>query len=266
MPPIMTKCDPTRLLLKLALFMAISMSVYAQGRGGRGGPPPPPATPKAAAPTDLTGYWVAVVVEDWRYRMLPPAKFEQTPALGARVNLPMNAEARKIALAWDPAKDEAAGEQCRAYGAPNLMRIPGRIHITWQDDQTLKLESDAGTQTRLLEFGATKNPGGGWQGVSTAAWEMAGGGRGGPILSGSLNIVTSKLKPGYLQKNGIPYSASATLTEYFDRVDEPLGSAFLVLTSTVDDPVYLTEPYLTSTHFKKEADASGWKPSPCSSR
>jgi hypothetical protein len=78
--------------------------------------------------------------------------------------------------------------------------------------------------------------------------------------------VTSKLKPGYLQKNGIPYSASATLTEYFDRVDEPLGSAFLVLTSTVDDPVYLTEPYLTSTHFKKEADASGWKPSPCSSR
>ena len=112
----------------------------------------------------------------------------------------------------------------------------------------------------------TKNPGGGWQGISTAAWETVGGGRGGPILSGSLKIVTSKLKPGYLQKNGIPYSANATLTEFFDRVDEAGGASYLVVTSTVDDPVYLTEPYLTSTHFKKEADASGWKPSPCSSR
>jgi len=258
----MTKSDPIRLLLILTLFTAISMSVSAQGRG-RGGPPP---TPKAAAPVDLTGYWVAVVTEDWRYRMLPPTKFEVTPPLGARVNIPMNAEARKIALAWDPAKDEAAGEQCRAYGAPNLMRIPGRVHITWQDDQTLKLETDAGTQTRLLEFGAPQNPGGGWQGVSTATWEVVGGGRGGPLLSGSLKIVTSKLKPGYLQKNGIPYSASATLTEFFDRVDEQGGSSYLVVTSTVDDPVYLTEPYLTSTHFKKEADASGWKPAPCSSR
>ena len=165
---IITKSDPIRLLLKLALFIAISMSVSAQGRGGGRGGPPPPATPKAAAPVDLTGYWVAVVVEDWRYRMLPPTKFEETPALGARVNIPMNAEARKIALAWDPAKDEAAGEQCRAYGAPNIMRIPGRLHITWQDDQTLKLETDAGTQTRLLEFGSPQNPGGGWQGVSTA--------------------------------------------------------------------------------------------------
>ena len=263
---IMTKSDPIRLLLILTLFIAINMSASGQGRGGgRGGPPPRP-TPKATAPVDLTGYWVAVVTEDWRYRMLPPTKFEVTPPLGARVNIPMNAEARKIALAWDPAKDEAAGEQCRAYGAPNIMRIPGRLHITWQDDQTLKLETDAGRQTRLLEFGAPQNPGGGWQGVSTATWEVVGGGRGGPLLSGSLKIVTSKLKPGYLQKNGIPYSASATLTEFFDRVDEQGGFSYLVVTSTVDDPVYLTEPYLTSTHFKKEADASGWKPEPCSPR
>ena len=127
--------------------------------GQAGGRRHRPATPKAAAPVDLTGYWAAVVVEDWRYRMLPPVKFDEAPLLGARVNIPMNAEAPgSFALAWDPAKDEAAGEQCRAYGAPNLMRIPGRVHITWQDDQTLKLETDAGTQTRLLEFGTSKNP------------------------------------------------------------------------------------------------------------
>jgi hypothetical protein len=236
---------------------------FAQGPGGgRGGPP---RTAKAMAPADFTGYWAAVVVEDWRYRMLPPEKYTVKPPLGARVDIPMNAEARNIALAWDPAKDEAAGEQCRAYGAPNIMRMPGRIHITWQDEQTLKLEADAGTQTRLFEFAASKNAGGGWQGVSQASWDTVPGGRGGPLPDGSIKIVTNKLKAGYLQKNGIPYSANAMLTEYFDRVDEP-GASYIVITTTVEDPTYLTQPYLTATHFKKEADASGWKPSPCSAR
>jgi hypothetical protein len=252
-------------ILWTAALLAFSHAgvVLAQGgRGGRGGPPP---TPKAAAPEDLTGYWAAVVVEDWRYRMLPPQKLTPAPALGARINIPMNAEARKIAMAWDPAKDEAAGEQCRGYGAPNLMRIPGRIHITWQDDQTLKLEADAGTQTRLFEFNGAKNQGGGWQGVSAASWDELPGGRGGPLLSGSLKVVTNRMKPGYLQRNGIPYSANATLTEFFDRVDEP-GASYIVITTTVEDPAYLTDPYLTTTHFKKEADGSGWKPSACSAR
>lgn len=252
-----------RVFSLVAVVALASASVFAQGgRGGRGGSPP---SPKAAAPVDLTGYWVAVVVEDWRYRMLPPEKLTAAPPLGARISIPMNAEARKIALAWDPTRDDAAGEQCRGYGAPNIMRIPGRMHITWQDDQTLKLETDAGTQTRLFEFNGAKNQGGGWQGVSEASWETLPGGRGAPLLSGSLQIVTKKLKPGYLQKNGIPYSANATLTEDYDRVDEP-GASYIVITMTVDDPAYLTEPYLTSTHFKKEADASGWKPSPCSAR
>jgi len=78
----------------------------------------------------MTGYWVSIVAEDWRWRMFPNK--------GDYGGVPLNAEARKIADAWDPAKDEAAGEQCKAYGAPNIMRIPGRLHITWQDDQTLR--------------------------------------------------------------------------------------------------------------------------------
>ena len=253
-----------------ALALA-SASMFAQGfegqpqagrGGGRGGPPP---TAKAMAPVDFTGYWGAVVVEDWRYRMLPPEKYAEKPALGSREDIPMNAAARTIALAWDPAKDEAANEQCRAYGAPNIMRVPGRIHITWQDDQTLKLETDAGTQTRLFEFGTPKGQGGGWQGVSHASWDTVPGGRGASLPTGSFKVVTTKIKPGYLRKNGIPYSANATVTEYYDRVDEP-GASYIVITTTVEDPTYLTQPYLTSTHFKKEADASGWKPSPCTAR
>jgi len=202
---------------------------------------------------------VSVVVEDWRYRMLTPRK-------GDYQGLPLNAEARKAADAWDPAKDEAAGDQCKSYGAPNLMRMPGRIHVTWQDDQTLKLESDAGMQTRTFYFGSPKIQGGDWQGVSEASWEQLSLGRGGPLLTGSLKVVTTKLKPGYLRKNGVPHSANATLTEYYDQVSEPNGDQYLVITTTLDDPVYLIQPYLTATHFKKQADASGWNPAPCAAR
>jgi hypothetical protein len=189
-----------------------------------------------------------------------------TPPKGDYLGVPMNPESRKIADAWDPAKDEASGEQCRSYGAPNIMRMPGRVHITWQDDETLKLEADAGTQTRLFYFGAPQGQGGGWQGVSKASWEFVGGGRGRPPSGGSLKVVTTKIKPGYLRKNGVPYSANATLTEYFDRVNEINGSVYLVVTTSVEDPMYLTLPYQTSVHFRKQPDGSGWHPAPCTAR
>jgi hypothetical protein len=226
------------------------------GRGGRG--PQAPRTAKAAALFDLTGYWNAIVTEDWRYRMVTPMK-------GDYAGIQLSPEGRKIADAWDPAKDDAAGEQCKSYGAANIMRVPGRIHITWQDDQILKLDTDAGTQTRTLNFEASQAPGGDWQGVSRAAWELVPAGRGvAPV--GSLKIVTTKMKPGYLRKNGVPYSANATLTEYFDRIDEPNGDSYLLVTTTVEDPTYLGQPYLTASHFKKQANAAGWNPSACTAR
>jgi hypothetical protein len=86
-------------------------------------------TPRAAALFDITGYWVSLVTEDWRYRQFTPAK-------GDYVSVPVNPEGKKVADSWDAAKDEAAGEQCKAYGAAGLMRMPTRLHITWQDDNT----------------------------------------------------------------------------------------------------------------------------------
>src|ERR1700730_8466952 len=106
----------TSLLFSGALILSLPFAVYAQA--GRGAPQPP-ATAQAAAPVDLTGYWVSVVTEDWLYRMVTLKKGDYSA-------VPLNAEARKLADAWDPAKDESAGEQCKAYGAPALMRIPGR--------------------------------------------------------------------------------------------------------------------------------------------
>ena len=223
-----------------------------------GAPARAPAA-REAAPIDLTGYWVSVVSEDWLYRMVTPAKGDYT-------SVPLNAEGRKVADAWDPAKDEAAGNQCKAYGAAAIMRVPGRLHITWQDANTLKVEMDSGIQTRVLRFGATAiGKGGDWQGVSAASWEVAAGARG-PIPGGGLKVTTTRLKPGYLRKNGVPYSATALLTEYYDRVNEASGDSWLIVKSIVEDPAYLTAPFITSTHFKKQADPSGWNPTPCAAR
>ena len=251
-----------------ALAMAAALPLMAQPqRGGRGGPP---QTAKAGAPIDLTGYWVSVVNEDWRFRMV-------TPAPGDYQGVPMTASSKQVADAWDPAKDEAAGELCKAYGAPALLRVPEHLRFSWQDDQTMKLETDAGMQTRLFHFGDRKAPGGPptLQGDSVAAWELPpGGGRGGaaadpnapPQGKGTLKVTTSHLKAGYLRRNGVPYSQNAVLTEYYDMIKEHNGDVMLVVTIVTTDPQYLREPFIITSHFKKQAGDDGWKPTPCSTK
>jgi hypothetical protein len=251
----------TLLLIALALPLTLSHEARAQGRGGAA--QAPATTPRATAPFDPTGYWVAIISEDWRWRMITPAK-------GDFPSIPMSRQGQRVAEAWDPAKDEAAGEQCRAYGAPGLMRAPTRLHFTWQDDHTLQLESDYGKQVRLFRFGGTPAaaPGAkGWQGVSTAEWIMSGEGRGsGGVRRGSMKSVTTQLRPGYLRKNGVPYSASTVFTEYWDLHTEANGDQYLVDTNTVEDPLYLQAPWVTAIHFKKETDGARWDPSPCDAR
>lgn len=252
------------------LFIAGSVAVAALGQPPGFGPPPgPPPSPRAAAPVDLTGYWVSLVTEDWRSRMTVPPK-------GDAESVPLNAEGRKAAQLWDSAKDQASGEQCRAFGVGGIVRQPGRMHITWLDDNTLKAEFDAGTQTRTFYFGAPQSRGGDWQGISAASWDVPGtimtrGSFGlampvGPEAGGSLKVVTTKMKAGYLRKNGIPYSENAVITEYFDRFDIPNGDSLLLVTTEVVDPMYLAAPFWTSTHFKKQNDSAGWNPSPCSTK
>ena len=238
-------------VLVAAVAADLQVGLRAQGRG-RGAQPP--ATARAAAPVDLTGYWTAVITEDWRWRMVTPAK-------GDYQSIPITLAAQKAADAWDPARDEAAGEQCKAYGTPGLMRAPTRLNISWVDDNTLKVESDYGMQTRLLRFGNQAKGGApSWQGDSVAQWQ---GSRGPNSGVGTLVIRTSNFRPGYLRKNGVPYSASAGLTEYYDRFAAPNGDEWLVVTTIVNDPTYLNQDFVTSTHFKKEADGAKWAPAPC---
>jgi hypothetical protein len=241
-------------ILAFLLTIVLVPTLHAQARG------PAPRSPKDGAAIDLTGYWVAVVTEDWRFRMVTPPRGDYPDVASI-----LNDAGKKIADAWDPAKDEAAGEQCRGYGAANIMRIPTRLHITWSNDTTLKVETDAGTQTRLFRFGRPPAPTAApdWQGFSNAEWQGPASGRG---PGGSLKVVTTRMRPGYLQKNGVPYSVNATMTEYFDVVTEPNGVQWLVVKSVFEDPQYLTRSFIRSTHFRKQADASGWSPTPCNAR
>ncbi len=251
-----------------ALALAAPICLYAQF----GGPPPAPRGPaKTIAPIDLTGYWVSIVTEDWRFRMITPPK-------GDFEGVPLNPAGQKIANAWDAAKDEAAGEQCKSYGAPAIMRVPGRFHITWQDDNTLKIEADAGTQTRVLHFESGKRPASApsLQGYSEAQWVFALGGRAGrggegqpgaaAQRGGSLKVITTSLKPGYLRKNGVPYSGEATMIEWYDLLHESDGSTWVVVKTIVTDPTYLARPFVTSTNLRKQPNASGWSPSGCEAR
>jgi hypothetical protein len=232
------------------------------GRGaGRGAAQPPPAA-RAAAPFDPTGYWVSVITNNWRTRMVPPP-------VGDYRDIPLNDAGKKIAEAWDPAVDEAAHNECKYYGAASLMFQPTRLHITWQDDQTLRMDTDAGTQTRVLRFGSAKAEAGPrtWQGDSVALWEARRPGRGVNDSPGRyLKVTTTNMLPGYLRKNGVPYGERAVLTEYYDLFQDPDGTTMMIVTIAVDDPQFLDRQYIVIAHFKKELDGSKWDPSPCSAR
>jgi hypothetical protein len=245
-----------------ALVLVPAAAVHAQRGGQRGGGPPLSA--KASAAIDLTGYWVSVVSEDWQFRMVTPPKGNYTA-------VPLTAAGRRVADAWDPAKDEAEGNQCKAFGAAAIMQAPGRLHITWDNDNTLHVDTDAGTQTRLFHFGGAASEAGEptWQGSSAAKWEYATGQRGTtPVQErqGYLEVVTTRLRPGYLRKNGVPYSANAVVHENYQLIKIPNGDQWFIVTTIVDDPENLTSSYVTSTNFKKIPDASGWNPTPCSAK
>ncbi len=248
------------LVLSIVLLPAVTDARAQRGRGGQAGPPP---TGQAGAPIDMTGTWVSVVTEDWLWRMI-------TPPVGDYASLPINPEGRAVADAWDREADIASGEECKAWGAAGLMRMPTRVRSSWEDENTLKLESDSGMQTRLFHFNDGGEPGApSLQGFSAARWEggePGGGGAGfgsfGEGTAGGLNVVTTNLAPGYLRKNGVPYSGNTLLTEYFDRHSD-FGDEWFTVTTIVEDPEYLTGPFITSSHFKREADDSNFTPMPC---
>jgi hypothetical protein len=240
----------------LMIATAVSGSAMGQGRGGGTG------NAREGALIDLTGQWVSVITEDWRWRMVTPPK-------GDTASVPLNPAGRKVAAAWDLTADRAGGHLCKAFGPPGLIRQPGRLRIRWENDSTLVMESDAGTQTRRFHFGRTsQGRARALQGYSEARWfrqpqNRGIFGRGGPARGGSLEVATTNLTAGYLRPNGVPYSERAVVKEFFDTFTLPEDGTWLIVTTVVQDPEYLTQEFVISSQFKKEADLSKWNPRPC---
>ncbi len=239
-------------------LLALAVLVWAHGQARA-----QTQSPQVSAPYDLTGYWVSVITQNWRLRMVTPPKRDY-------MGIPLTPASKKIADAWDPAKDEADGKQCKSYGAASIMTLPERIHITWEDEKTLRMDIDAGSQMRQFHFGDWTNPASKptWQGDSVAAWVSRRGPASQPTTPASkyLQVTTKHMLPGYLRKNGVPYSENAALTEYYDLIREPGGTQMLIVTTVVEDAIYLDYPLVLTAQFKKQADASGWEPTPCSAR
>jgi hypothetical protein len=247
---------------------------------------------RSAAPVDLTGYWVSVISEDWPWRMSNPPE-------GNYASIPLNPEGVRVADTWNP---DSTDDSCKVYGAAGLMRNPMRLHVFWENDQVLRIDTDHGVQTRQfhlisppgqpavpfsvtssfyvesLDGGAARPPGGmppaemmpppgmpppateipaegppSLQGHSQAHWHESG-----------LKVVTTNLSPGYLRKNGVPYSGNTVLKEFFDRF-EVFGEEWLLVTTIVSDPAYLSRDFITSSQFKQLPDESSWNPVPCES-
>ena len=245
------------------------------GLDGRAAAPASEQNARADAPWDPTGYWTSVVTADWRDRMVIPMR-------GDYAGIPINQAAKTFADRWNRAADEAAGKQCEAYGAGSVMINPEHLHITWQDNNTLKVETDQGMQTRVFNFDApddkTASRPDSLQGYSRAQWHRPPTSTPPPVtpdsqrrvsapVGGTLGIFTDHLLPGLLRKNGVPHSAGATIREYWTHNVDPIsGITIIVITIELTDQKYLWSPYVYNAIFQSESDGSKWQPTPCSLR
>jgi hypothetical protein len=249
-----------RLSTMFASMAALLVAVSTSGAVAQQ-PAPRVTSARESAFIDITGQWVSVINEDWRWRMV-------TPPRGDTASIPLNPAGTKLAAAWDLAADRARGDLCKAFGPPSLIRQPGRIRIRWENDNTLQLDFDAGTQTRRFHFGSRAASARSLQGDSQARWfrqpqNRGIFGRGGRAFGGSLEVVTANLSAGYVRPNGVPYSERAVVKEFFDTFTLPEDGTWLIVTTVVNDPDYLTQEFVLSSQFKKETDTSKWNPRPC---
>ena len=191
------------------------------------------------------------------------------PRKGDYSSVPLNEEGRRVADTWDPAM--LASDGCKAYGAAAIMRVPGRLRVAWQDEATLRIETDAGLQTRYLRFGAANEAPAErtWQGRSAAQWGVIRqpGGLGvslqtAPPRMGALAVVTIKLRAGYLRRNGVPYSEDAVVTEHFDVV-HAYNTDWLTVLTVVEDRRYLEPAFHHEQPLQARARHAKWMPRPC---
>ena len=183
----------------------------------------------------------------------------------------MNPAAQKIADAWDPAKDEAAGEQCKAYGAPGLMRGPTRLRITWLDDDTLKLETrlrDADAAVRLPRRPRRRAPRPGrasrWRSGSSRA---AAGAAAAPRFGAHEDRSPRSCGPATCARTASRTATGTVFTEYWDLHTETNGDNYLVVTNIGERPDLPAGALDYGAALQaRTGRRRKWDPAPCDAR
>jgi hypothetical protein len=190
----------------------------------------------AFAQMDLSGEWAPRFHEDNPERLAGPE-------IGDYLGLPINDAARLRADTWDASILTLPEHQCKPHPADYSPRGPANLriwkevekesqqliayhtHISWQaPERTIWMDG----RSHPPDYAAHT-----WQGFSTGKWE-------GDVLT----VTTTHLKTGWIRRNGIPRSDRATLVEHWIRHGE-----YLTLVSIVNDPAYLTEPFIRTTNW-----------------
>ena len=190
----------------------------------------------ALAQVDLTGEWNPRFHEDQPERI-------PGPEIGDYLGLPISDAARMRAEIWDASLLTLPEHQCKPHPSDYGIRGPANLriwkeidresqqliayhtHISWMaPERTIWMDG----RPHPPDYAAHT-----WQGFSTGKWD-----------GNTLTVTTTHLKIGWIRRNGVPRSDRATVTEHFIRHDD-----HLTVVTIVDDPVYLTEPFIRSTDF-----------------
>jgi len=190
----------------------------------------------AFAQRDLSGNWAALYHEDQPHRI-------PGPDLGDYTGLPLNDAGRLKADSWDASILTLREHQAKPHPSTYSLRGPANIRITrqldpvTQDTIAYELFGTFGQATRMIWLDGRSHPPGyaahTWAGFSTGRWD-----------GNALEVVTSHLKAGWIQRNGAAHSDQATMTERFIR-----HGNYLTVVTVVDDPIYLEEPFIRSTNW-----------------
>jgi hypothetical protein len=180
------------------------------------------------------------------------------PELGDYLGLPINDAARLYADSWDASLLALPENQCRPIRddypsrGPAQMRISKQVDGPTQQIVAYRMLLSWMTQERIIYMDGRPHPpeyaAHTWQGFSTGHWE-----------GNMLTATTTHLKAGWIRRNGVPRSEKATLTEHWIR-----HGSYLTLVSIVNDPVYLTAPFIRTTNFVLEPEQQ-IAPFPCES-
>ena len=200
--------------------------------------------PRTLVPPDISGEWALQNDEE-------PGQIGGLgqPPLGDYLGIPFNEAGR---LRADTSAESIWGTpeyQCRPHSAPHQWRgLGGARILKEQDPLTREVRAYHVQFMRSLDRpifmdGRPHPPAWAphtWTGFSTGQW-----------VGNTLKVTTTHLKDGYLKRGGPQTSDLYTMTEYLTRHDD-----ILTITTVVDDPVYLEEPYVQSTTYLYDPTAS----------